>query len=117
MENSQLGKGARFQLEEHQAPSMNGMAVLLANIVLILVAVALFILSITPVGYGWTSALRITFMVVGITYSCIIGPVLFIGLKVLKPNEALVLTLFGRYYGTLRGEGFYYVNPFVTAVT
>ncbi|MEA5033202.1 MAG: SPFH domain-containing protein [Sphaerochaeta sp.] len=116
MENSQLGKGARFQLEEHQAPSMNGMAVLLVNILLILVAVALFILSITPVGYGLGSATRIVFMVVGIAYSCILGPVLFIGLKVLKPNEALVLTLFGRYYGTLRGEGFYYVNPFVTAV-
>jgi len=39
-----------------------------------------------------------------------------VGLKVLKPNEALVLTLFGRYYGTLRGEGFYFVNPFVSAV-
>lgn len=38
------------------------------------------------------------------------------GLKVLKPQEALVLTLFGEYYGTLKGEGFYYVNPFCTAV-
>ena len=34
------------------------------------------------------------------------------GLKVLKPKEALVLTLFGKYYGTLKGEGFYFVNPF-----
>ena len=38
------------------------------------------------------------------------------GLKVLKPQEALVLTLFGRYIGTLKGEGFYFVNPFCTAV-
>lgn len=36
----------------------------------------------------------------------------FAGLKVLKPQEALVLTLFGKYYGTLKGEGFYFVNPF-----
>lgn len=36
----------------------------------------------------------------------------FIGLKILKPQEALVLTLFGKYYGTLKGEGFYWVNPF-----
>ncbi|MBQ3572698.1 MAG: SPFH domain-containing protein, partial [Clostridia bacterium] len=35
-----------------------------------------------------------------------------IGLKVLKPNEALVLTLFGKYVGTLKGDGFYAVNPF-----
>ena len=38
------------------------------------------------------------------------------GLKVLKPQEALVLTLFGKYVGTLKGEGFYFVNPFCTAV-
>ena len=38
------------------------------------------------------------------------------GLKVLKPQEALVLTLFGKYIGTLKGEGYYYVNPFCSAV-
>ena len=38
--------------------------------------------------------------------------VLIPGLKVLKPQEALVLTLFGKYHGTLKGEGFYFVNPF-----
>ena len=38
------------------------------------------------------------------------------GLKVLKPQEALVLTLFGKYYGTLKGEGFYFVNPFCIGV-
>ncbi|MBQ6812420.1 MAG: SPFH domain-containing protein [Agathobacter sp.] len=40
----------------------------------------------------------------------------FGGLKVLKPQEALVLTLFGEYYGTLKGEGFYFVNPLCAAV-
>ena len=38
------------------------------------------------------------------------------GLKILKPQEALVLTLFGKYIGTLKGEGFYWVNPFCSAV-
>ena len=38
------------------------------------------------------------------------------GLKVLKPQEALVLTLFGKYVGTLKGEGFYFVNPFCTSI-
>jgi regulator of protease activity HflC (stomatin/prohibitin superfamily) len=37
-------------------------------------------------------------------------------LKILKPNEALVLTLFGKHYGTIKGEGFFFVNPFVTAI-
>lgn len=39
-----------------------------------------------------------------------------LGLRILKPQEALVLTLFGHYYGTLKGEGFYAVNPFCSAV-
>ena len=39
-----------------------------------------------------------------------------LGLKILKPQEALVLTLFGKYIGTLKGDGFYFVNPFAVAV-
>ncbi len=35
-----------------------------------------------------------------------------VGLRILKPNEALVLTLFGKYVGTIKGEGFYAINPF-----
>ena len=46
----------------------------------------------------------------------IFGWIPFLGLKVLKPQEALVLTLFGKYKGTLKGDGFYWVNPFCTAV-
>jgi regulator of protease activity HflC (stomatin/prohibitin superfamily) len=35
-----------------------------------------------------------------------------VGFLVLKPNESAVLTLFGRYIGTVRREGFHWVNPF-----
>lgn len=42
--------------------------------------------------------------------------ILLLGLKVLKPQEALVLTLFGKYIGTLKEDGFYFVNPFCTGV-
>ncbi|OPJ64228.1 SPFH domain-containing protein [Clostridium oryzae] len=51
----------------------------------------------------------------------VLGSVLFVvlmfvlpGLRVINPNEALVLNLFGKYYGTIKKEGFYYVNPFAT---
>ena len=37
-----------------------------------------------------------------------------IGLRVLKPQEALVLTLFGKYVGTIREAGFYFVNEACT---
>lgn len=52
---------------------------------------------------------------VGIIWLCV-GWLPYLGLKVVKPQEALVLTLFGRYVGTLKEEGFYYVNPFCSAV-
>ena len=45
-----------------------------------------------------------------------LGWIPLLGLKILKPQEALVLTLFGKYYGTLKGEGFYFVNPFCSGV-
>lgn len=44
----------------------------------------------------------------------IVFPVLMGGLKIVKPNEALVLTLFGKYYGTVKKDGFYFVNPFAS---
>ena len=34
------------------------------------------------------------------------------GFLLIKPNESAVLTLFGRYAGTVRREGFNWVNPF-----
>ena len=46
----------------------------------------------------------------------LLGWIPYLGLKILKPQEALVLTLFGNYVGTLKGEGFYWVNPFCSAV-
>ncbi len=40
--------------------------------------------------------------------------VLMAGLKIVHPNEARVFTLFGKYYGTIKKAGFFYVNPFCT---
>jgi len=34
------------------------------------------------------------------------------GLTVVNPNDARALVLFGDYHGTIRREGFYFVNPF-----
>ena len=104
-----------MQYEEIIAKSKNGMAVLFMNIVLMLASIACFIWGITIADSGERVALGVVLIVSGALYSFLIGPILFAGLKVLKPNEALVLTLFGKYYGTLKGEGFFFVNPFVTA--
>ena len=57
-------------------------------------------------------------------FGIIIGPLLIViaalthaGLKVVKPQEAMVLTLFGNYTGTIKEPDFYFVNPFSVAVT
>ena len=92
----------------------NGMAVLLLTLLGYVASIALFIYSITLLGAD-RMLLGLPLLILSIGY-WIAGIFLFCGLKVLKPQEALVLTLFGDYIGTLKGQGFYWVNPFCTAV-
>ena len=91
----------------------NGMAVLLLTVLLYLGAIALTIFSAIKLDGGklWAVATLIP----GALW-LLVGWIPFCGLKVLKPQEALVLTLFGKYIGTLKDDGFYFVNPFCTAV-
>ena len=88
----------------------NGMAVLLG-------VIAIYILGVLGVlafcAHPWGG--RIVVLVLSIAVLAL-GWIPLCGLKVLKPQEALVLTLFGKYVGTLKGEGFYFVNPFCSAV-
>ena len=91
----------------------NGMAVLLLTLLGYAAAIALFVYSIVLLDTHLFPGILL--LVLSIAYA-IAGVFLFCGLKVLKPQEALVLTLFGDYIGTLKGQGFYWVNPFCTAV-
>ncbi len=92
----------------------NGMSMMLLFIFALILSVAGFIGGIiatmnTGIGLG---AFLMLLSIAVFAFICFC----FTGLKVLKPQEALVLTLFGEYYGTLKGEGFYFVNPLCTAV-
>ena len=91
----------------------NGMTMLFLFALLYLAALALVIFSAVQLDDGRTGFIPL--MVLGIVWLSA-GWIPFLGLKVLKPQEALVLTLFGKYIGTLKEEGFYFVNPFCTAV-
>jgi len=104
-----------MQYEEVKARYKSGMGMLLLNILLMLASIGGFIWGIILIEEGFRMTLGIAMVVVSALYLFIVGPILFAGLKVLKPNEALVLTLFGKYYGTLKGAGFFFVNPFTTA--
>lgn len=89
----------------------NGMALMILFIVLY--AAALFACIYGGVLLGETG--NPLLMIIGIIWLGI-GWIPFMGLKVLKPQEALVLTLFGNYIGTLKDAGFYFVNPFCVGV-
>ncbi len=100
-------------MQEKILTAKKGMPVLFLSVIAYLVAIALIIMGGIWLDYGQSVG---TFpLVVGIVW-LLIGFLPFIGLKVIKPQEALVLTLFGKYIGTLKGEGFYYVNPFCISV-
>ena len=86
----------------------HGMLMLLLFLLLFAAAIAAIILGAVKGGTLWL-------LIPGIVVLCFIW-IPMMGLKVLKPQEALVLTLFGKYIGTLKGEGYYYVNPFCSAV-
>lgn len=93
----------------------NGMLVLLLTLLLHAIAIAGIIFFAIRLENGVQFAFSTTMMVISIVIVSFAW-IIFLGLKVIKPQEALVLTLFGKYVGTLKTEGFYFVNPFCSAV-
>ena len=91
----------------------NGMAVLVLTVLLLLAATAGMVVGATMDEAGHPQAMLVLIPSMVVLF---IGWIPLCGLRVLRPQEALVLTLFGKYIGTLKGEGFYAVNPFCTAV-
>ena len=92
----------------------NGMLVLILCILGEIASIALLIFAAIRLesdGGALNNALLVVGMILTFTVWIPLG-----GLRVLGPQEALVLTLFGKYIGTLKGDGFYAVNPFCSAV-
>lgn len=85
----------------------NGMAALLGILVL-------YAAAIVGIVFGARNE-YVTVIIVSVII-VVVATILLAGLKVLKPQEALVLTLFGKYIGTLKEDGFYFVNPFCASV-
>ena len=89
--------------DEKVLNAKSGWLMLLISVLLIAIGIVCCVVA------GSTDFLA--FMPIGILL-LVIGIFLLIGLKVVNPNEALVLTLFGKYHGTVKKEGFFWVNPF-----
>lgn len=108
-------KEVQNHTEEIEPRKRSGMGMLFLNLILTLASFGALTAGIFMTAESTDVVLGVTAISVSMVYLCLISPFLYAGLKVLKPNEALVLTLFGKYYGTLKGAGFFFVNPFVTA--
>lgn len=79
-------------------------------------SVAGFILVGVAQSGGLISGLVTGILVVLLILVLIAAFIGLFGLKILNPNEALVLTLFGNYHGTIAKDGFFWINPFCTAI-
>ena len=92
----------------------NGMLALLFILLGIFVIGPVVFLQGVVAEPEWGAGYNIFLIAIG----CLVELVSFVslaGLKVLKPQEALVLTLFGKYKGTIKGDGFFFVNPLCTS--
>lgn len=100
---------------EKEITKRNGLFMLLVNLLGILVSIGIFVCGILLSAVKGNDALGITLAIIS-SLLFIVFCIMFAGLKAVNPNEALVFTLFGDYYGTIKKEGYYWVNPFVTAI-
>ncbi len=116
MGNETTVSSGTFGETERTPRHTNGLAILALNILLMIGSVVLFIVSVIAMDSGGETPLRIAGAIGSLVWLCVVGPILFGGVKVLKPNEAMVLTLFGKYFGVLREPGIFFVNPFASAV-
>lgn len=103
-----------IDIEEKRLQAQSGIPALIAIISGFLFSLAVIIAGALGVESGWhvIGGISITAGVLGI----VAFSVLCNGFKLLGPNEAYVLTLFGKYYGTIREPGYYFLNPFCSAV-
>ena len=90
----------------------NGMAMMFLFILLYLAAIPVLICGAVLID---SSMIGLIPLLLGILW-LLVGWIPFLGLRIMKPQEALVLTLFGKYIGTLKSDGFFWVNPFCQAV-
>ncbi len=97
-------------IEEKILHPVNGVVMLIVNFILL--AAFGFLLAFGIRQGVDDHVIPAVIMIVVSCVGMIVMCMAFGGLKTVRPNEALVLTLFGAYYGTIRKSGFYFVNPF-----
>ncbi len=104
-----------MDIKEKEVRGISGFPVLIAVIALMVFAIAFFAYECYAYEYLNDNTFLFVTSCVLFCIAVAVLPFLFLGLKAVRPNEAYVFTLFGKYYGTLKKEGFFFVNPFCIA--
>ena len=91
-------------IQEKRASTLPGGIMLLALIALLIVSMAWLVMS-ARAGAGW---MPITAAALLSAFAITCG----FGLTIVNPNEGCVQLLFGRYAGTVREPGFWWIHPF-----
>lgn len=100
------------EVQERILNPIKGLPILILNVILIIVSIVSIFFGIALLSTYEPSFWKAIPLIVGIIYIVFVSPFIFAGIRSLKPNEAVVLTLFGDYHGTIKKEGLYFVNPF-----
>ncbi|GIK23518.1 MAG: SPFH domain-containing protein [Ignavibacteriales bacterium] len=91
------------KVTEKTASKMNGFLILFVLLIIIVLDIYLLAYGIqtdnTDIFWFFIPLVLITFITLG-------------GFMIVQPNESRVLILFGKYTGTVRQSGFWWVNPF-----
>jgi regulator of protease activity HflC (stomatin/prohibitin superfamily) len=101
---------------EFSARAKRGLALFFLLIAAELAFSGLFVYGIVLTPETSVTVLGVALIIIGALMAFVVIPLLFGGIRIIKPNEARVLTLFGKYVGTLRIDGIFMVNPFTTSV-
>ena len=91
--------------QEYKGGYLNGFLMIIIDLLLWGLTAILLIEAIN-LENAWMAIPIVILFTVAIIFSC--------GFTMLEPNEAKVLTFFGRYVGTFRKTGFFWINPFMT---
>lgn len=93
-------------IREKELKPLSGMLMMIVCILGLIGSCGLFVVG----GFNGSAGMIVLGVLLFILFCILLG-----GLKIINPREALVLTLFGKYHGTIKKDGFFFVNPFCTA--
>jgi len=97
--------------EKFAGMMLPGIPMLLVNLLLLPVAIYFIVVVATS---GLSCGLKGLFITLS-SLVIVLNFIFWFGFIMIKPNEARVMVFFGKYHGTVKQNGFFWVNPFYSA--